>query len=180
MEAKVCTKCGVILCEKNWLLINGNIRTICKHCRKQRKYCCYTYSSKELEEQSKYNTKRIGRELYKRRNPEKVRERMKKWKKENRDKVAKYRKEYKKRYPEKHRECVKRCLIRNPEIHLRADRKNREQLRDRYIKGLIRGSPFLEIETKEIPQWYIEIKRKQIKAKRACRNEKQVQELLKQ
>lgn len=75
VEQKICTKCGVVLCEKNWHYHissgkskNRNLASTCRHCYRNFTSCRYNYEDKELHKLSRKNANSISANLQYRNN----------------------------------------------------------------------------------------------------------------
>jgi hypothetical protein len=135
---KFCIQCNIELCEKNEQIIRSNINnrgSKCKTCTHGYNSCKLFYPSKELQELSKINNRKLNLKLNKIRHPETYKQALKTTFAKNKDKYLLRAKAY-------------------------AD-KQRNELGDKYVKQRIVSSG--KFKTKEVTPQLIEIKRKQLK-----------------
>jgi hypothetical protein len=134
---KFCIQCNIELCEKNEQIILSNVNnrgSKCKTCTHGYNSCKVFYPTKELQELSKINNKKLNLKL---------------------NKI---------RHPEMYREALKNSLAKNKDKYLITAKfyadKQRNELGDNYVKQRIVSSG--KLKTKEVTPRLIEIKRKQL------------------
>jgi len=187
---KVCNKCGVVLCDKNYCYRNKKeIKNRCKSCDDNATFCRYNYNTIELQQLSKKRSEVISNKIYRKTNPEynkkyleKLRQNTAIKKEQKKDFYIYYIPQYK---------CCTKCNKSKPlckfetkvfnKILKKTGQKvtyyrlkniciacketnSRKVLKTRYIANL------LHLKPNEVPQELVELKRQQLKLYREYYN----------
>lgn len=148
---KCCKQCGVIICNKNWVLTHSKNKIVyilfkCKTCHNNCNSCNYTYESSELQTLSKKMFTIIKSRLFYIKsilNPD----------------FVKHKRQYSLDYTNKNKQFISE-----------KNKIKRDYLTDRYIKFLFSRTHKLKARETSLPQELIELKRQQVKLKREYYN----------
>lgn len=173
---KHCVTCGVQLCEKNVQYTtkpSGKkyLRNHCKQCTYNAKHCVYKYDDKALDKLSKIVAHRINNKLSVKRQYRAYSERQQKYREENKESLAKA---ARKRYLQNRSKRIKQAMDwrkRNLKHARQKEQARRDALTDSVIKSAITGKA-PELSFADIPQDFVELKRKQLKLYRDVKKQK--------
>lgn len=177
-QTKVCTKCGVekeINCFTKQKGGKDGIRSYCKECASI-SIKAYRSENKDIVNKKKKQWADLNkdkmkgymktyRKMYRKNNSKRLAEKNKEWELKNPEKHKEIRLKIYKNYNEKNRERIK----------LRLSKKNSEyvrQLKEPYIKGLLKGKGFTDAQIYSNPE-LLEIQKLNLKIKRYVKSKQQ-------